>query len=140
LAKGKISQWMYDAGTAWRADIEAAQSFRGQEVGKDVVQGGLMAGTISDSQAMAMQRLGEVKDAIVLTVAGGIIGWSHDLTRTACTAMTAKVADGLTARELTRIQTTLEPIAWVYRIAPSGSIANRLSGVGGRRACRGDVK
>ena len=142
LANRKIEEWQYDAGTAWRADIEAAQSFRGQEVGKDAVQGGLMAGTISDSQAMAIERLGEVREAIVLACPGGLIGQVFKVAQAACVGMSARQADSLGMLDIARIRVALEPIAWVYGLAPSGDVSTRLSAaaVNGRLRKRGEIE
>lgn len=125
LSRGRILQWQYDAGTAWRADIEAAESFRGQEIGKDAVQGGLMAGTVSDSQAAALDRLIEVREAIVFTVVGGVLGNASRLAKWS-TTMTASEADTLSAGQVSSICHALEAVAWVYSVGPSGNIALRL--------------
>ncbi len=128
LSKSKISQWMYDAGMAYRGDNEVAQSFRGQDPAKDNVSGGSGgAGTITDGQADAMDRLAEVREAIILSAKGGVLGGHWQITREACLTMDARRADKLLPAEINAISKTLESVAWVYNMAPSGGVATFLS-------------
>jgi hypothetical protein len=128
LYKSKISQWAYDAGIRYRADVEISQSFRGQDPAKDNVSGGGGgAGTISDGQADAMDRLTEVREAVVLSVTGGIVGMHWSITKDACLKMDARWADRLAHVEIVAITKALESVAWVYNIAPSGPVATFLS-------------
>ena len=141
LSKGKISQWMYDAGMKFRESIESSQSFRGQEVGKDAVQGGLLAGTISDGQAAAIDMLGEVKAAIGFALQDHHRGWWYGMAEKWCARATMKEAEWIDSMELDALHKVLEPIAWCYQLAPSGDVSKFLSGreVGGRLRQRKEI-
>jgi hypothetical protein len=127
LHKTKISQWAYDAGMKYRTDVEISQSFRGQDPAKENVSGGGGAGTISDGQADAIDRLSEVREAVALSVTGGVKGLYWGIAKEACLKMDARRADRLAHVEIAAIAKVLESVAWVYNIAPSGHVATFLS-------------
>jgi hypothetical protein len=121
LCNGKISQWMYDAGMKYRSDVETAQSFRGQDPSKDNVSGGGTQGSVSNGQAMAIDTLAEVHEAVRLLFSQDIWKITREI------ILRYVLGSKIPASHILMLSEVLEPIAWIYDLAPNGDIGKRLS-------------
>jgi hypothetical protein len=121
LCNGKISQWMYDAGMKYRSDVETAQSFRGQDPSKDNVSGGGTQGSVSNGQAMAIDTLAEVHEAVRLLFSPDIWKITREI------ILRHGLGSKIPRLHIDLLSKVMEPIAWIYDLAPNGDIGKRLS-------------
>lgn len=142
LSRGSIPQWSYDAGLRLRRDFDASTigGLKAFNPMKDSVDGGFPANTISDGQSEAMERISEVRAAVSITcndddiatmwrILDGAVIQGRSVRQWAEFAASKK-ADGSFMprknRHIIWLLAGLEPVAFVYDLAPAGEVSNRL--------------
>jgi hypothetical protein len=140
-ARGKLPQWAYDAGLALRGDFEIATvgGFRAVNPAKDKTDGGMPQNTISDAQALAMERLADVRAALALTIARHDLPPIWALLEAAAIrgenvkewmALAPRVPPkqgGAVKGHIQWLIAGLEPVAFVYALCPQGKVHNFLT-------------
>jgi hypothetical protein len=140
-ARGKIPQWAYDAGLALRGDFEMATvgGFRGIDPAKDKTDGGMPSNSISDAQALAMERLADARAALTLTFNRIDLPAVWAILEAAAVrgesvrewiALAPKVppkSGGATSPHIRWLVAGLEPVAFAYGLCPQGDVQNNLT-------------
>jgi hypothetical protein len=146
LARSLIPQWAYDAGLALRRDFDAATvgGLKAFNPMKDTVDGGFPSNTITDGQAMAMERLGEARAALASTSHTADLKGLWALLESAAIkgervrdwmgiATQARTSDGekmaARNRHIAWLLFALERVAFVYDLCPAGEVNRTLTSI-----------